>query len=69
MLVEALVVLSVTPVRALYVGDMEVDVETGRRAGCAVALVATGAQGVDELRRHDAEIVLEKLVDLPARIG
>ncbi len=49
MLRACLARLGVTAADALYVGDMPLDVESARRAGVAVALVATGSSGRDEL--------------------
>ena len=49
MLGDCLRALDVEAARALYVGDMPLDVESGRRAGLRVALVATGSAGEADL--------------------
>src|SRR5262249_29882559 len=41
--------LHVTPLSALYVGDMVIDIETARAAGVAVWIVPTGSQEKAEL--------------------
>jgi phosphoglycolate phosphatase len=46
MLLEGLRLLGVSPAEAVYVGDMDVDVQTGRAAGVPVWLVAGGAAAV-----------------------
>ncbi len=49
------------PGDALYVGDMTVDLETGRRAGIDVVLVSTGSMSEVELRAAGAEHVYPSL--------
>ncbi|MGL4554338.1 MAG: HAD family hydrolase [Gemmataceae bacterium] len=49
MLVEAMRRLKVTAAQTLYVGDMTVDVETGRAAGVTVWAVATGIHSAEQL--------------------
>ena len=50
----------------LVVGDMEVDFEFGRAAGCRVVLVLGGSRSRAELEGVGADALLEKLTDLPA---
>jgi phosphoglycolate phosphatase len=50
--------------RAVYVGDMVLDVETAARAGLPVVLVAGGSSSVDALRAT-GETVLDSLEQLP----
>jgi phosphoglycolate phosphatase len=56
MLIEAMRRLKVTPSEALYVGDMTVDIETGKAAGVAVWAVATGVQTAAQLSGADRVI-------------
>jgi phosphoglycolate phosphatase len=55
--------LALTPERALYVGDMVLDVATAAEAGVAVVLVPGGSSGVDELRAT-GQRVLGSFVEL-----
>ena len=57
---EALAAMSVRPDEAVYVGDMEVDVETARAAGLPVIVVATGSSSSTELATAGADLVLEE---------
>jgi phosphoglycolate phosphatase len=49
MLIAALDALGVSAARALYVGDMTVDIETARAAGARVWVIATGSDGHEAL--------------------
>jgi len=49
MLLAALGRFGVAPADAVYVGDMTIDIATGRAAGVVVWVVATGAQPVETL--------------------
>jgi phosphoglycolate phosphatase len=51
---------------ALLVGDMEVDVTTGRNAGIPVVGVATGSTPAAELLLLGCVVVLESVTELPA---
>ncbi len=51
MLRRCLAAMAVDPSRAVYVGDMALDVETADRAGVAVVLVPGGSCSATELRR------------------
>lgn len=44
-------VLGVSKQDVLYVGDMAIDVQTGKRAGVATAAVATGSSTMAELEK------------------
>ena len=55
-----------SPGGTIVVGDMEVDFEFGRAAGCRVVLVPGGSRSREELESIGAEALLEKLSDLPA---
>ena len=56
--------LDVFPSSVWYVGDMAVDVETSRRAGCKSALVTWGYGGEGLLREGSADRVLRRPEDL-----
>lgn len=53
------------PESTVVVGDMEVDAEMARAAGCRVVLVPGGSQPREELERLEADALLERLADLP----
>jgi phosphoglycolate phosphatase len=53
----------------LAVGDMEVDAEFARAAGCRVVLVPTGSRSHADLRTVDADALLDDLRQLPAWIA
>ncbi len=55
-----------SPGGTVVVGDMEVDSEFGRAAGCRVVLVPGGSRSREELEKVRAEALLERLADLPA---
>ncbi len=52
----------------LVVGDMEVDSEFARAAGCRVALVPTGSRTREELLGVDTDALFDSLRDLPSWI-
>jgi phosphoglycolate phosphatase len=54
-----------SPSETLVVGDMEIDAEMARSAGCRVVLVPGGSRTREELVRVDADAVLETLSELP----
>ena len=49
----------------LVVGDMEVDSEFARAAGCAVVLIPRGSRSRQELEGVDADAILEDIRQLP----
>jgi len=61
----ALAALAVAPDEALLVGDMDVDVETGRNAGVPVVAVRGGASPSRVLERAAPLAVLDTLRELP----
>ena len=63
MIRDCLAGMEVAPERAIYVGDMVLDVESGSRAGVEVVLVASGSAEADELRRT-GRVVLARLPEL-----
>jgi phosphoglycolate phosphatase len=58
--------LSAAPGSSLYVGDMGVDVETARRAGMAVWVLATGSSSRQELAASRPDRLLERFEELAA---
>ena len=59
MIRRCLAAIGVDASEALYVGDMPLDVESGRRAGVAVVLVATGVAPRRELARCGVPVLDE----------
>jgi len=53
------------PAGTVVVGDMEVDSEFARAAGCRVVLVPSGSRTREELREVDADALLDSLSELP----
>jgi phosphoglycolate phosphatase len=51
--------------QALVVGDMEVDSEFARAAGCGVVLIPGGSRSREELRGVDADGLLDSITQLP----
>ncbi len=66
MLLRAMRVADANPDATLVVGDMEVDSEFARAAGCSVVLIPGGSRSREELAHVDADGLLEALGDLPA---
>jgi phosphoglycolate phosphatase len=46
---------------AVYVGDMAIDIQTGRRAGISTVAVATGSSSLQELRRQRPDYLFSDL--------
>ncbi|MCS7014577.1 MAG: HAD family hydrolase [Gemmatales bacterium] len=65
MLLEALRRLGVAPGHAVYVGDMDVDIQAARQAGIAVLAVPTGAQSAEYLASCQPDGLLASLAELP----
>jgi phosphoglycolate phosphatase len=65
MLVAALQRLGLSAAQALYVGDMVVDIDTGRAAHVRVWVVATGSDEPDTLDKAGPERRLRDLHELP----
>ena len=61
-----------SPDQTLVVGDMEVDAEFARAAGCRVVLISSGSRSREELAGVDADALLSRIGELPEwlmRIG
>lgn len=61
--------LGADPQRVLYVGDSNVDVQTGHNAGLLVAGAAWGFRGATELEEAGADFILEHPDELIALTG
>ncbi|MCB0078551.1 MAG: HAD family hydrolase [Anaerolineales bacterium] len=65
--------LQIPPERVLMVGDMPVDMESGKRAGAQALGVLTGFATAAELRAAGADVVLDSVAEmealLPERLG
>jgi phosphoglycolate phosphatase len=64
MLTAALLRLGVPAARALFVGDMAIDVQTARAAGTAVFVVATGSDEPATLRAAGPDRMMSSLFEL-----
>jgi phosphoglycolate phosphatase len=58
-----------TPADTLVVGDMEIDAEMARAAGCRAVLVPGGSRTREELSRVGADALLADLKELPGWIA
>ena len=66
---HALELLSANPQTTLYVGDSDVDVQTGHNAGLRVAGAAWGFRGAEELAAAGAEFIVDAPNDLLNLVG
>ena len=55
-----------SPATSVVVGDMEVDAEFGRAAGCRVVLIPSGSRSKAELADVPADALLDDITQLPA---
>lgn len=58
---------SVTPAKTIYVGDMAIDAQAGRRAGVKTIMVSTGSSAIRELKKakpHGVIRMVRQLRDL-----
>jgi phosphoglycolate phosphatase len=65
MILELLKRAGAAPDETVVVGDMEIDAETARAAGCRSVLVAGGSRSAAELAAVEAAAHLSRLSDLP----
>lgn len=54
------------PEETLAIGDMEVDAEFARAAGCAVVLIPEGSRSRQELEHVESDALLDRVTELPA---
>ncbi len=55
---------SVKPRQALYIGDMTIDVQAGRRAQVKTVIVTTGSSTVDEIKKEKPYGIIQKIIEL-----
>ncbi len=60
----ALKILGISENHALYIGDMEVDVQTARAANVAVWVVLTGSDNLETLERSNPDRIMRDMKDL-----
>ncbi len=65
MLIRMMEEAGADPATTVVVGDMEVDAEMARAAGCRVVLIAGGSRSREELAEVEADAFLERLSELP----
>jgi phosphoglycolate phosphatase len=56
--------LGVSPAQTLYVGDMEVDIETGRNAGVETWVMPTGSHNVAKLAAARAQRIFNGMPEV-----
>lgn len=64
MVTTALERLALEPREAVYVGDMEVDVQTARAAGLKVVVLPTGSSSLEDLRKCGADVLALSFAEL-----
>jgi len=69
MLLRVLEELEVPPERALYVGDMTIDVETARNAGVRVWVLPTGSSTRQDLEASCPDRVFSAMSELPGLLA
>jgi len=69
MLLQVLAELGVSRGRALYIGDMGLDIETARRAGVDVWVLPTGSCSRAQLLAASPDLLLDEFADLARRLG
>ena len=55
----------IKPLQTIYVGDMFIDAQTGRRAKVRTIMVPTGSSSMDELRKEHPFAIITVVRDLP----
>jgi phosphoglycolate phosphatase len=69
MLLRMMVRAGAAPEQTIVVGDMEIDAEFARAAGCRSVLVPGGSRSAEELAAVSADAHLRRLAELPGWIG
>jgi len=54
--------------KVMFVGDMTVDIETGKRANVRTCAVSYGFDGKDKLKKHDPDFLIDDLLELKGLI-
>jgi len=55
---------SLKPKQALYVGDMTLDAQAGRRGGISTIIVTTGSSRLAEIKKEKPALVIHKALEL-----
>jgi phosphoglycolate phosphatase len=55
---------SVKPLEALYVGDMGIDAQAGRRAAVKTVIVTTGSSSIEKIKKEKPWRIIRKIRDL-----
>jgi phosphoglycolate phosphatase len=61
--------LGVQSCETLYVGDMIIDIQAGRRAHVLTVAVATGSSTLTELKREKPSFIIKRISDLAALLS
>jgi phosphoglycolate phosphatase len=69
MLLRMMARAGAAPEQTIVVGDMEIDAEFARAAGCHSVLVPGGSRSAEELAAVSADAHLVRLAELPGWIG
>ena len=56
---------SLKPANTLYVGDMVIDAQAGRRAGVKTVIVTTGSSSIREIKAEKPWKIIKKIKNLP----
>lgn len=59
---------SLKPANTLYIGDMVIDAQAGRRAGVKTVIVTTGSSSLREIQEQKPWKIIKKIKDLPKLI-
>jgi len=68
MVLRAMEEMRTDPASTLYVGDMEVDIETARAAGVSVVVLPTGSRTMEQLVPHEPDLLLRSFPELLDRL-
>lgn len=55
---------SLKPHQTIYIGDMAIDAQAGRRAKVKTMVIPTGSSTIQELKKEKPHCILEKITDL-----
>lgn len=61
---KIIIKFSLKPNEALYVGDMSIDAQAGRRAGIRTVIVTTGSSALAEIKREKPELIIHEIIEL-----
>ncbi len=60
---------SLKPEQAIYVGDMAIDAQAGRRAGVKTIIVTTGSSLKADIRREKPYLIIKAVRELPEHLS